>query len=80
MSLLEFKCPHCQLSFVVLENEINCGIFRHFRFFNGNELSPHASREECEQAVQQGGWGCAKPLRILRNGEGVFIVEVCEYI
>lgn len=80
MSLIPFTCPHCALLFVVAESELNCRIVRHFAFADGRPLDPHAPQHVCEQVVRAGlGYGCAKPLRLVREGTEWRAVP-CEYI
>ena len=79
MSIL-FQCPHCKLFFIVLEKELNCRILRHFVFFNGEQLNPHASEEECARAVaQNAGYGCAGPIKLVEeNGAWTAIKSAYE--
>ena len=67
-------CPHC-MHYVWIE-EINCSIFRHAVYKNGEPINPHASEEECNRLIREDlVYGCAKPFRLL-NGEP----EVCDFI
>jgi hypothetical protein len=44
-------CPHCLGDILIFNNEICCAIFRHGIYkHNGNQLDPHASKEECDNA------------------------------
>lgn len=66
-------CPHCQGLIEVVE--VNCGIFRHGWLPQQNtQLPPHASKEECEAALQNGLMGCGKPFELQGNQ-----AVVCEY-
>jgi hypothetical protein len=65
-------CPHCEVP--VLIAEINCGIFRH-GFLNGQQIPPHASKQECEAYIQAGALGCCKPFKIV-----MLKAVICEYI
>jgi hypothetical protein len=69
------QCPYCE-EYVFIE-ELNCRIFRHACFKNGEPIPPHASKEECDRFIQQGlVYGCAKPFQILLDGT----VVKCDYI
>ena len=67
------RCPHCQHLLDIAA--LNCGIFRH------GFLPPHAPKEQCERAVQDGSIidGCGKPFRVERI-EGRLVASICEYI
>ena len=68
-------CPHCK-DYVFIE-KLNCRIFRHACYKNGEPIPPHASKEECETLLEKNMiYGCAKPFQILQDGS----VIVCEYI
>jgi len=68
-------CPHCK-EWIWIE-QLNCRIFRHAAFKNGQQIPPHATQAECESWVEQGlVYGCAKPFQILETGEAV----ECDYI
>jgi len=73
-------CPHCQGTVEILE--INCAIFRHAVYKRtGAQLSPHASKAECDQLAEQGQlYGCAKPFRIVTNDNLVLEAVPCDYI
>jgi hypothetical protein len=79
MSLLVI-CPHCQCSVEIVE--INCAIFRHAVLKqNGQQLNPHASKEECEQLAEQGAiYGCGKPFRLVSKENNEYEAIVCDYI
>lgn len=74
-----FACPHCGGAVQVLENEVNCTIFRHAVLkANGQQISPHTPKAECdrldsERLVE----GCAKPFRL---NVPCMRVEICDYI
>ena len=72
-------CPHCQVQVIILE--VNCQIFRHGVYKdNGEQLSPHASKEECDRAFVEGRiYGCGKPFRI-DIVEEKWIASSCDYI
>lgn len=81
-------CPQCECFIEIGENEINCGIFRHAYLFenqNGkiilrDQINPHTPKEECERLLNENKvLGCAKPFRVVRNGNKCF-TEICDYI
>lgn len=59
------KCPNCSRFIEVLE--LNCRIFRCGVFMDTyQQLHPHSSKEECEQAVKDGLiFGCGKPFEVI---------------
>jgi len=70
-------CPHC-LNLIIIE-EINCRIFRHGIYKNGEPLPPHSTKEECDEAVSKGIYGCGRPF-ILDMSGNQWIASKCEYI
>ena len=74
-------CPHCSAEILIFKNEIACAIFRHGIYkSNGQQLNPHASKEECENAFNTGIiFGCGKPFRVSLNSNGL-TAEECDYI
>jgi hypothetical protein len=78
-----FECPHCKALTQVLQNEVNCQIFRHgaFKLPGTPSINPHLPQAECERLVSAGlVYGCGKPFRlIVENGRVVRAVE-CGYI
>lgn len=78
-----FDCPHCNLIVQVLENEVNCKIFRHgILKSNGNQVNPHASKEHCQRLIDKDlVYGCCKPFKLSRGPNGTIDhVDVCNYI
>lgn len=78
-----FACPHCELPVQVLENEVNCQIFRHGVMKSTNsQVNPHASKEHCDRLVEQDlVYGCCKPFKLIRGQNGVVeYAECCDYI
>ena len=73
-------CPQCGDFISIFE--LNCQIFRHgVLISNGEQINPHASKEECDSLIQRGlVYGCAKPFRIVKTKDGVFVAEPCNYI
>jgi len=78
-------CPHCE-EHVIIE-KLNCCIFRHGIIkTTGQQMNPHATKEECEQLIQENQiYGCGKPFKIiikikLNTNEVEYICESCEYI
>jgi len=74
-------CPHCQGTIIVHPGELNCRIFRHGVYrINGQPMSPHAPRAECERLVEQNLiLGCGKPFRVEQR-EGVETAIECDYL
>ena len=72
-------CPHCHSQIII--QEVNCQIFRHGVYKgNGEQLNPHALKEECDRAFAEGLlYGCGKPFRIDYTEEK-WIASACEYI
>ncbi len=76
--MLILECPHCNETIIVLENEINCGIFRHAIYKNWSQFPPHAPKSECDKAKENDYiYGCGKPLKYDQDSKK-FIV--CDYI
>lgn len=77
-----FKCPHCNELIEVEKSDLNCCIFRHGIYEINNtqqQISPHASKEECENLIRTGLIeGCGKPFKFIQ-GE-INYVEKCDYI
>jgi hypothetical protein len=73
------ECPHCGGGFLV--EELNCGIFRHgLHDATGTQLPPHASEDECRQALAA-NTGCGKPFQITKDAcTGMFTVAKCAWI
>lgn len=69
---MEIDCPHCQQKIWI--EQLNCGIFR-CGMIKGEQIPPHATKEECDAYLSQGIYGCSKPFQII---EGV--VTICDYI
>lgn len=65
-SIIIGYCDHCSSYFIVLDNQINCGIFRHgvYKTNLNQPIPPHLDKKSCDELVQQGKiYGCGKPLR-----------------
>jgi len=78
-------CPHCFDEVIIIENEINCGIFRHAVYKDSLQpINPHASKQECERLIEEDKvYGCAKPFKLekIKDGEiDRFIAIICDYI
>ena len=72
-------CPHCK-EFILIQ-EINCGIFRHGTLHNGNQIEPHASKEQCDAYVAQKIiYGCGGPFKIVKKDDQTLEAVVCDYI
>lgn len=73
----KFNCPHCNITIIVMKNQLNCKIFRCGIYkSNSKPINPHASKIECDKLVQNNLIiGCGKPF-IIKNNK----VEICGYI
>lgn len=70
---MEIECPHGQQKIWI--EELNCGIFRCGVFKEtGEQIPSHASKEECDNYIQRGIYGCSKPFQIKNN-----IIFICDY-
>jgi len=74
------ECPHCQL--LVEIEQTNCCIFRHAIFKRtGQQVPPHAPKELCDLWKEQGLiYGCCGPFQLVRQADGEYEVQVCDYI
>ena len=72
-------CPHCNTQIII--EEINCQIFRHGAYkTTGEQMPPHASKEECDKAFNEGEiYGCGKPFRIDMIDQK-WVATECNYI
>jgi len=71
-------CPHCN-QFIIIE-QVNCGIFRHGIYKNGEPLPPHESKETCDNVLKnQLIYGCGKPFRVILH-DNKFEIQICDYI
>ena len=79
--LLHFICPHCSDIIQIDPKELNCRIFRHAVFkHNGQQLDPHAKKEECERVYQEKLiYGCGKPFKISKI-DGTETISKCDYV
>jgi len=70
-----YECPWCFGTVEIIE--FNCKIFRHAVYKKDTkQLEPHASKEVCEKALQDGLiWGCGKPFQIINDK-----IIKCDYI
>jgi hypothetical protein len=72
-------CPHCK-EFVVIQ-EINCGIFRNGTLHNGNQMEPHAPKEQCDEYVNKKLiYGCGGPFKLVKKDDSTFEAVICDYI
>ncbi len=87
--ILVVECPHCQEFVTILENELNCKIFRHGVYIhNMQPINPHSSKEECENLKKNNLiYGCSKPFQIIELNDDKdkdniksYKVEICDYI
>lgn len=67
-------CPHCNQHIII--DQINCGIFRHAMYKTGMPFPPHASKQMCDDAINQAIiYGCGKPFRVVGDK-----AVVCDYV
>lgn len=68
------QCPHCD-DFIEISH-VNCGIFRHAVYKNGQQMHPHASKQLCDYAKANDQiYGCGKPFKVVDDK-----AVSCEYI
>jgi len=73
------SCPHCFQN--ILIEKINCAIFRHAMFKNGEEVSPHLDKLNCDLLFEKKLiYGCSKPFKIIKNNNLQYEAVICEYI
>jgi hypothetical protein len=61
---------------VILEQEINCAIFRHAVFKNGIDVPPHTSKELMYNLIKEKLiFGCGFPFRLEKKEESYVAVE-----
>lgn len=85
IEVLDFECPHCMGSIIIFKDDINCAIFRHGIHKNGEQVNPHAPKEECDRLVLEDSvLGCCKPFRMEQetdsSGNAVYKIEACDYV
>ncbi len=75
------SCPHCDKNILIMENEINCAIFRHGSYKkNLQQMNPHEKKEECDRLAQENLiYGCGKPFRLIKE-ENIYKAIICDYI
>lgn len=72
--MLIVNCPHCNEYIEI--HAINCNVFRHAMYKNGDLFNQHAPKDLCEKVVKENlVYGCAKPFKIIDDK-----AVVCEYI
>lgn len=77
--ILTLKCPHCQEYFEVAIQDLNCKIFRHAEFKSGQQVNPHASREQIKIYKSLDLiYGCGGPFRLVQQEE-IYVPLVCDY-
>jgi hypothetical protein len=77
-----FECPHCTGIVIVNSQEVNCQIFRHgIMKSNGEQVNPHAPKEECEMLSSSGlVHGCCNPFILIILPDGYVSPEKCDWI
>jgi hypothetical protein len=74
------SCPTCLGDIIILEEEINCSIFRHAVYKNGCEVNPHTPEVIMKNMIQCDMiFGCGSPFRLVIK-EGVYTAETCDWI
>ena len=73
-------CPHC--NDILIISELNWKIFRHGIYKKSNEqIDTHLSKEKCDILIKKDLiYGCGKPLQIIIQDDGTWIVQKCDYI
>lgn len=76
-----FKCPQCDSFIIVLNDELNCHIFRHGCLkSSGVQINPHSTKEQCKHLKNSGNVdGCCKPFQIIVINNELF-ASCCDYI
>jgi len=72
------SCPHCQTTIEILDDQINCQIFRCgvYKTPHLSPINPHSSEIECRRLIDDNLiWGCGQPFRF--DGQNV---NQCDYI
>lgn len=73
----KIKCPHCNISIIIMKNEVNCKIFRCGQYkTTGEPIPPHSSKELCDKLRNaELIYGCANPFMF--DGKQI---TICDYI
>lgn len=79
MTNTTITCPHCGGKAII--EQLNCGIFRHAIFKDGNQqVNPHADEATCNWWISQKLiYGCGQPFQIIVK-ENKFIAIKCGFI
>jgi hypothetical protein len=74
-------CPHCNQEILIIENDINCAIFRHgILKKNFDQINPHETKTECDRLYEEKLiYGCGKPFQLVKK-ENIYETIVCDYI
>jgi len=74
------SCPTCGVTVEVVE--LNCKIFRCGIFkATGQQLNPHAPKQECDRAKQMDLiHGCGSPFIVRQDDQGQLHADNCGYI
>ena len=75
------SCPHCSLTIMVYNKELNCKIFRHGIYKKtGKQIHPHLNKKGCDLLKKKDLiYGCGKPFKVVIK-DGKFLTESCGYI
>lgn len=74
-------CPHCKNDILIMENEINCAIFRHGVYKKTfRQINPHENKETCDKLFAEDLiHGCGKPFKLIKENDE-YKAEICDYI
>jgi hypothetical protein len=73
-------CPTCSGDILILEEEINCAIFRHAMYKDGNFINPHHSKEDMELLIKDNRiWGCGNPFKLIQV-DNSYNAILCDWI
>lgn len=74
------ECPNCKCFVEILQT--NCCIFRHGAYKNNMmQIPPHSAKSVCDNLIEKDAiYGCGKPFRLVKDQDGNYLAEICEYI
>jgi len=74
------SCPTCSGDILILEEEINCALFRHAIYKDGNFINPHLPKEDMELLIKDNRiWGCGNPFKLIQVDNGYNAI-LCDWI
>jgi len=78
--MIVVSCPACSCDMLILEEEINCGIFRHAMFKDGNFINPHLPKDMMEELITEDKiWGCGGPFMLVSK-DNTYEAIKCDWI